>query len=113
MFSLPGSLPRSKIKKLRSKCLEQVRANMNVLDAKERAYLEKLDKQQRQSPQSQPNYNCNGNNRSVANENNMSDGEERSIDGGEEAKKQLDPQEIEKESSPSLKQEAFSNDVIN
>ncbi len=55
MFSLPGSLPRSRIRKLRAKCLEQVTAKMNELDAQERAYQAKLAAQKREKEAAQLN----------------------------------------------------------
>ncbi len=55
MFSLPGSLPRARIRKLRAKCLEQVTAKMNELDAQERAYQAKLAAQKREKETAQVN----------------------------------------------------------
>lgn len=51
MFTLPGSLPRSKIRKLRAKCLLQVKSTLEELEAQERAYLERMAKQQQQIQQ--------------------------------------------------------------
>lgn len=51
MFKLPGSLPRSLIRKLRAKCLVQVKATLEDLEAQKRDYCERMAKQQEESHQ--------------------------------------------------------------
>ncbi|VDM18849.1 unnamed protein product [Hydatigera taeniaeformis] len=48
MFTLPGSLPRSLIRKLRGKCLEKVKITLNELEAQERDYRERMALQNQQ-----------------------------------------------------------------
>ncbi|KAM3179665.1 hypothetical protein ACTXT7_000106 [Hymenolepis weldensis] len=49
MFKLPGSLPRSLIRKLRAKCLVQVKATLEDLEAQKRDYCERMARQQEES----------------------------------------------------------------
>lgn len=51
MFTLPGSLPRSLIRKLRGKCLEKVKITLDELEAQERDYRERMALQIQQQQQ--------------------------------------------------------------
>ncbi|KAL5111294.1 Growth hormone-regulated TBC protein 1 [Taenia crassiceps] len=53
MFTLPGSLPRSLIRKLRGKCLEKVKITLSELEAQERDYHERMALQLQQQQQAQ------------------------------------------------------------
>ena len=49
MFTLPGSLPRALIRKLRKRSLVDVQRTLSELDAEERAYKERMALQQQTS----------------------------------------------------------------
>ncbi|KAM7539570.1 hypothetical protein Aperf_G00000044434 [Anoplocephala perfoliata] len=113
MFSLPGSLPRSKIRKLRAKCLVRVKATLEELEAQERAYRERMAKQQ--EPQGQQQNQQTAASEDVT-ENPDDDDESYSedFDGSEEggAKQMLkssSPTLNDVESSPSLNIKANHN----
>ncbi|VDD81607.1 unnamed protein product [Mesocestoides corti] len=93
MFTLPGSLSKARIRKLRAKCLTQVMATMDELDAREREYKAKVTAQQKVD---------------TSNTENVDDGEYDSDDDASKTPPQ-DGDDVESSSSVDIRKACVNN----